>query len=76
VRERLTAISATPAQIDAALKINAESRTRSLKLGFMCLTLIALLALVPCQWLPNYRPGEIPTSAQTAAADKPDRARA
>src|SRR5262249_51270000 len=53
--------SATPEQLDEALRINAEARIRALKMGFLCLSGLALLALLPCRWLPNYRPGEIPS---------------
>src|SRR5262245_10557738 len=59
VKERLSATSATPAQITEALRINTEARTRALKTGFLILSGVALLALVPCRWLPQYRPGEI-----------------
>jgi MFS family permease len=56
--ERLRNTSATPAQLSEALQINAEARIRALKIGFLMLSGLALLALVPCRWLPNYRPGE------------------
>ena len=59
LKERLSATSATPAQITEALRINTEARTRALKTGFLILSGVALLALVPCRWLPQYRPGEI-----------------
>ena len=59
LKERLAATSATPAQITEALRINTEARTRALKTGFLILSGVALLALVPCRWLPQYRPGEI-----------------
>ena len=44
-------------QMDEALRINAEARIRSLKIGFLCLSGLALVALLPCRWLPAYRPG-------------------
>jgi MFS family permease len=53
--------SATPAQLDEALRINAEGRVRALKIGFLCLSGLALLALLPCRWLPDYKRGEIPS---------------
>jgi hypothetical protein len=31
---------------------------------------LALLALFPCSWLPNYRPGELP-DGQPPKADRP-----
>jgi MFS family permease len=61
LKERLGNTSATAAQLDEALRINSEARIRSLKIGFMCLAGLALLALFPCRWLPDYRPGEIPS---------------
>jgi MFS family permease len=60
LKERLTTTSATPDQMAAALRINADARTRSLKIGFLMLSGLALLAIFPCSWLPNYKPGEIP----------------
>jgi MFS family permease len=59
LQERLSAV-ATPDQMTEALRINAEARTRALKTGFLVLSGIAILALIPCRWLPAYRPGEIP----------------
>jgi MFS family permease len=61
LKERLAGTSATPEQFDEALRINAEARIRALKIGFLCLSGLALLAICPCLWLPNYRPGEIPS---------------
>jgi MFS family permease len=65
LKERLANTSATPEQFFAARHINAEARTRALKTGFLLLSGLALLALVPCSWLPNYRPGEIPRGQQS-----------
>ncbi|MBL9162787.1 MAG: MFS transporter [Planctomycetaceae bacterium] len=56
---RLGATSATAEQVEEAVRINSESRLRALKTGFLMLAGVSLLALVPCNWLPNYRPGEI-----------------
>ena len=52
--------SATPEQIAEAVRINAETRLRALKIGFFVLASMALLAIFPCGWLPDYRPGEVP----------------
>jgi MFS family permease len=60
LRERLANTTANSAQLDEALRINTEARTRALKTGFLVLSGLALLALLPCRWLPDYRPGEIP----------------
>jgi MFS family permease len=61
LKERLASTSATPEQLAEALRINAEARTRALKIGFLMLSALALVALVPCNWLPDYKPGEIPS---------------
>jgi MFS family permease len=60
INERLGTTSATPEQLDEALRINAEARIRALKIGFLCLSGLALVAILPCRWLPDYKPGEIP----------------
>jgi hypothetical protein len=65
LKERLANTSATPEQFAAALHINAEARTLALKIGFLLLSGLALLALGPCCWLPNYRPGEVPRGQQS-----------
>jgi hypothetical protein len=62
LKERLQETSASPDQVDEAVRINTESRLRALKIGFLSLSSLALLALFPCQWLPRYKPGDIPTS--------------
>jgi MFS family permease len=61
LKERLANTSATSEQLAEALSINAEARIRALKIGFLCLSGLALLAVFPCRWLPAYRPGEIPS---------------
>jgi hypothetical protein len=67
LKELLAATSATPGQLDEALRLNAEARTRALKTGFLVLSGLALLALFPCRWLPDYRPGEVPASRPARA---------
>lgn len=62
LRDRLKATTATEEQFTEALRINAEARTRALKIGFMVLSCLSLLALVPCGWLPSYRRGELPAN--------------
>lgn len=56
-------ISATPEQVAEAVRINEESRLRSLKASFLILAGISLLALVPSRGLPGYARGEVPSSA-------------
>src|SRR5262245_19299961 len=60
LKTRFENTSATPEQIAEAIRINSETRLRALKTGFILLAGLSLLALVPCGWLPDYRPGEIP----------------
>jgi hypothetical protein len=43
------------------LRINAEPRTRALKIGFLCLSGLVLLAILPSLWLPDCKPGENPS---------------
>lgn len=66
--ERLSGTTASPEQVTEALRINAEARTRALKTGFLVLSGLALLALLPCRWLPQYRPEEIPSSPSPSPA--------
>jgi MFS family permease len=59
LKSRLDATAAAPQQIEEAVRINTEARLRALKTGFLMLSGVALLALVPCNWLPNYRPRDL-----------------
>ena len=60
--------TATPEQVDEAVRINSEARLRSLKVSFLVLAAIALLAIFPSLGLPNYNASEIPDdSTQTPA---------
>lgn len=59
---RLANTNATAEKVEEAVRINTESRLTSLKIGFLVLSCLALLALFPCRWLPDYRPGEIPAN--------------
>jgi hypothetical protein len=70
VKEHLADTSATPEQLDEALRINADARIRALKIGFMCLSGLALLALLPSRWLPDYKPGEIPSASPSKAVER------
>lgn len=56
----IQATTATPEQKAEALRINTEARLLALKIGFLIMAGLALLALLPAGRLPNYRPGEIP----------------
>ena len=52
--EMMSRTTATPEQVEAALQINADARLRALKLTFLLLTGLGLLAFVPAGRLPGY----------------------
>lgn len=56
----LSETDATPEQVTEAVRVNTEARLRALKIGFLTLSGLALLAFLPASWLPNYKPEEIP----------------
>jgi MFS family permease len=76
LKERLQPSTATPDQVDEAVRINTESRLRALKIGFLVLSGLALLAIFPCSWLPDYRPGEIPSDQPRGISEPGERRRA
>jgi hypothetical protein len=53
-------VSAIPVSMGGMVE-SSNARTRALRTGFLILSCLALLALVPCQWLPDYKLGEIPS---------------
>ena len=59
LEEALSDTTATPEQVDEAVRINTEARLRALKLAFLVLAGVALLAIIPAGGLPGYTPGEI-----------------
>jgi MFS family permease len=66
LRTRLANTTANEAEFEEALRINAEARTRALKIGFLLISGLAFLAILPCAWLPNYKPGEVPVNTPPA----------
>lgn len=64
----LAETDATPAQIGAAVALNEQARLDALRLGLLILAGVSALAVVPASRLPNYRPGEVPTTVATGAA--------
>lgn len=52
--------TATPEQVVEAVRVNTEARLRALKIGFIIMASIAMLAIIPAGRLPNYIPGEMP----------------
>lgn len=55
----LSGTSASPQQVDEAVRINEEARLRALKATFILIAGISLLAIFPATGLPNYAPGEL-----------------
>ena len=56
----LAQTSATPEQIEEAVRINETARLRSLRASFLILAALALLAIFPAMGLPNYAPDDEP----------------
>jgi hypothetical protein len=52
--------TATPDEVASALRINDGARLNALKVTFLLLTALGLLALVPAGRLPDFRPREVP----------------
>ncbi|WP_449407876.1 MFS transporter [Microbacterium maritypicum] len=69
LRAVLAQTDATPAQVDAAVEVNEQSRLGTLRLGLLILTGISAVAILPASRLPRYKPDEIP---DPAPADGPD----
>ena len=65
----------TPAQENEIVDINIDARLRALKITFIILASIALLAVVPAGNLPDYKPGEVPAE-RTHSKSKPAKAQA
>ena len=58
--EMMSRTSATPEQVEAALQVNADARLRALKLTFLLLTGLGLMAFVPAGRLPGRKRGDVP----------------
>jgi hypothetical protein len=63
--------TATPDQVEEAVRINVESRLRALKIGLLMMACVALLAIVPAGRLPDYKPGELPREPPPAPRPMP-----
>ena len=57
--------TATPQQVQEAVRVNTEARLRALKIGLLIMAGLALLAVIPAGHLPNYLPGELPSDQRT-----------
>lgn len=60
LREVLEGTDANPAQVDAAVAVNEQSRLDTLRIGLLILAGVSATAILPASRLPRYRPGEIP----------------
>ena len=60
LRTVMEGTTATPAQVEEAVRVNAEARLRALKIGLLIMAGLALLTILPAGRLPNYIPGEVP----------------
>ena len=67
LKEVMSSTTATPEQIAEAVRINADSRRRALKLSFLLLGGIALLVIVPVGRLPDHVGGKRPSSPPPAS---------
>ena len=65
----LEGTDATPAQVDAAVVVNEESRLATLRLGLLVLAGVSALAILPASRLPRYKPDEIPDPSPAPASD-------
>jgi MFS family permease len=73
LKDVLSATTATPEQVDEAVRVNSDARLRALKIGFITMSALSLLALIPSAWLPGYKPEEIPHDPH--ADENPDHLR-
>lgn len=55
----LSQTSATPAEVDEAVQINAAARLAALKATFLILAVLSLLSIIPSLRLPGYTPQEL-----------------
>jgi len=53
--------TATPEQVQEAMRVNTQSRLRALKIGLLIMAALALLAIIPASRLPDYVPGQLPS---------------
>lgn len=70
LRSVMEGTSATPQQVAEAVQVNTEARLRALKIGFLIMAGLALLAIIPAGGLPNYLPGEIPVDEPASQRER------
>src|SRR5215468_672111 len=54
LRDVMARTTATPAQVEEAVRVNTEARLRALKIGLLIMAGLALLTIIPAGRLPNY----------------------
>ncbi len=62
--ERLKQTTASPEQVDEAIRLNESARLRALQVAFFILGSLAILSIFPCGRLPDYIPGDVPADDQ------------
>ncbi len=75
LRSALENTTATPEQVEEAVRVNTEARLRALKIGLLIMAGLALLSIIPAGRLPNYIPGEIPSTPPPEGSGNGDRIR-
>ncbi|MDB5513874.1 MAG: transporter [Tardiphaga sp.] len=70
LRSVMESTTATPQQVQEAVRVNTEARLRALKIGLLIMAGLALLAVIPAGQLPNYLPGEIPSDEPAGTRPK------
>jgi MFS family permease len=66
----LESTSATPEQVEEAVRINTDARLSALKIGLLLMAGVAALTILPASRLPSYKPGEIPANPPLPSADE------
>ncbi len=72
LEQALANTSATPAEVAAAIELNAEARLRALQYSLLGLGALALLAIVPATRMPGRIAGELPITLEPDDNDTVD----
>jgi len=64
LRTVMAGTTATPEQVEEAVRVNTEARLRALKIGLLIMAGLALLTIIPAGNLPNSIPGTGPDTAR------------
>jgi MFS family permease len=70
LREVMQRTTATPQQVEEAVRVNTEARLRALKIGLLIMAGLALITIIPAGRLPNYVPGELPDDQPPSRAKR------